>query len=83
MANISRRVSDDDKKAVDQILEGIGLTFSSATNAFYKQIIRHQGIPFELKADPFYSKQNIARLERGAEEIRRSGGVVHEVIFND
>lgn len=40
-------------------------------------------MPFELKSDPFYSKENLKRLERGAEEIRRTGGVIREVVLND
>ena len=42
MASVNIRVNDNDKKAVEQILADIGLTLSSATNAFYKQIIMQE-----------------------------------------
>jgi addiction module antitoxin, relB/dinJ family len=80
MASINIRVNDNDKKAVEQILADIGLTLSSATNAFYKQIIMHRGIPFELKADPFFSQENLKRLEKNAEQMKTTGGQIHEVL---
>lgn len=79
MSSITIRVDEADKKAVEQIFKDIGLNISSATNAFFKQVIMHGGIPFELKSDPFYSKQNIKRLEKSAKEIEKNGGETHDL----
>ena len=49
MANVSIKVNDQDKKEVEKIFSELGLTISSATNAFFKQVILHNGIPFKLR----------------------------------
>jgi len=48
--SISIRIDEDIKKDVESILSQIGLTLSSATNVFYRQIVRTRGIPFPLTA---------------------------------
>ncbi|WP_169777543.1 type II toxin-antitoxin system RelB/DinJ family antitoxin [Campylobacter mucosalis] len=83
MAVINIRVTDSDKKDLEEILEQIGLNLSVATNAFYKQVIMQGKIPFELKADPFYSKKNISRLEKSISQLNQNGGTIHEVINDD
>ncbi|KEA46228.1 damage-inducible protein [Campylobacter mucosalis] len=83
MAIINIRVTDSDKKDLEEILGQIGLNLSVATNAFYKQVIMQGKIPFELKADPFYSKKNISRLEKSISQLNQNGGTIHEVIKDD
>ncbi|QCD44775.1 type II toxin-antitoxin system RelB/DinJ family antitoxin [Campylobacter mucosalis] len=83
MAIINIRVTDSDKKDLEEILGQIGLNLSVATNAFYKQVIMQGKIPFELKADPFYSKKNISRLEKSISQLNQNGGTIHEVINDD
>lgn len=63
MANVSIRVDDMIKKQVEDICEELGLSLSTATNLFYKKMISYGGIPFELRVDPFYNKENQAHLE--------------------
>lgn len=63
MANVSIRVDDMIKKQVEDICSELGLSLSAATNLFYKKMISYGGIPFELKVDPFYSKENQDHLE--------------------
>ena len=43
---------------------------STAINIFLKTVVRENRIPFELTADPFYSKYNIEELERRVANIR-------------
>lgn len=64
MANISIRVDDVIKQQVEEICAELGLSLSAATNLFYKKMISYGGIPFELRVDPFYNKENQAYLER-------------------
>lgn len=64
MANVSIRVDDMIKKQVEDICSELGLSLSAATNLFYKKMISYGGIPFELKVDPFYSKENQEHLEK-------------------
>ena len=48
--NISIRVDEDVKKDAETLFAKLGLTLSAATNVFYRQAIRTQGIPFSLSA---------------------------------
>ena len=50
---------------------------------FLKQVVRYNGIPFELRIDPFYSAQNQARLLAAKERMERTGGTVHDLIEVD
>ncbi len=79
MANVNIRVDDNVKQDIEQIFADIGLTLTTATNAFYKQVIRHQGMPFELKADPFYSEKNLERLKQSISQMEATGGTIHDI----
>lgn len=58
MANLNIHVDDTLKKQAEMIFSDLGITLSAATTMFLKQVVRHNGIPFELRADPFYSAEN-------------------------
>lgn len=62
MAQISLRIDDDVKKNAETTLDEIGLSMSTAITIFLKTVVREQRIPFELTADPFYSKSNMEHL---------------------
>ena len=65
MANVNIRVDDTLKKEAEEIFSELGLSMSAATNVFYKQVVRHGGIPFDLRiSDPFYSVQNQSHLKK-------------------
>jgi len=64
MANVNIRVDDKLKQDAESVFSALGLSMSAATNVFYKQVVRHGGIPFELRIDPFFSAENQAHLER-------------------
>jgi DNA-damage-inducible protein J len=65
MANVNIRVDDALKLKAEEIFSELGLSMSAATNVFYRQVVRHGGIPFDLRIyDPFYSPENQARLQK-------------------
>jgi len=64
MANVNIRVDDMLKHEAESIFSALGLSMSAATNAFYRQVVRHKGIPFDLRIDPFYSSENQAHLQK-------------------
>ena len=78
MAQISLRVDDELKRNAERAFDDIGLSMSTAINIFLKTVVRENRIPFELSADPFYSKQNIAELERRIGEIKTGKSVLKE-----
>jgi len=46
--NMSIRVDEDVKREAETLFAKLGLTISAATNVFYQQAVRTQGIPFPL-----------------------------------
>jgi len=83
MANLNIRVDDTLKKQAEAIFSELGINLSVATTMFLKQVVRYNGIPFELRVDPFYSAQNQARLLAAKERMERTGGTVHDLIEVD
>lgn len=80
MANLNIRVDDTLKQQAELIFSDLGISLSAATTMFLKQVVRHNGIPFELRADPFFSAENQTRLLTAKERMEQSGGTVHELI---
>jgi DNA-damage-inducible protein J len=65
VANVNIRVEDSLKKSAENIFAELGMSMSTATNVFYRQVVRSGGIPFDLRvSDPFYSAKNQARLKK-------------------
>jgi DNA-damage-inducible protein J len=64
MGNVNIRVDDALKKDAERIFAELGLSMSTATNVFYRQVVRYGGIPFDLRIDPFYSIENQAHLQK-------------------
>ena len=63
MANVNIRVEDSLKAMAENIFSELGMSMSTATNVFYRQVVSCKGIPFDLRIDdPFYSAENQARL---------------------
>ncbi|MBQ7233118.1 MAG: type II toxin-antitoxin system RelB/DinJ family antitoxin [Bacillales bacterium] len=83
MANLNIRIDDTLKKQVEMVCSELGISLSAATIMFFKQVVRHNGIPFELRADPFYSVENQSRLLVAKERMEQTGGTVHELIVVD
>lgn len=48
-ANLYVRIEPDVKEQAESILAVLGIPVSNAINMFYKQIILHRGIPFEVR----------------------------------
>lgn len=57
MASINVRVDDELKKQSEMIFEELGMNTNTAINIFLKQVIRSNGIPFTVQADPFYQQR--------------------------
>ena len=48
-SNLYARIEPDVKEKAERILTALGITASGAITIFYKQIIIHGGLPFEIK----------------------------------
>lgn len=82
-ATLSVRVNSEDKKGFESFCEKVGMNASVAVNMFVKTVIREQRLPFEVKADPFYSESNMRRLEKSVEQLRESKGIENELLEGD
>jgi DNA-damage-inducible protein J len=80
MANLNIRIDDTLKKQAESVFYELGMNLSTATTIFLKQVVRHNGIPFELRIDPFYSSENQAHLIAAKKRMEKTGGTVHELI---
>lgn len=78
MAQINFRVDDDIKRSAERTLNDIGLNMSTAITIFLKAVVRENRIPFELTADPFYSKENMDELEKRLNDIHSGKNMLKE-----
>ena len=67
-AVINIRVEQETKDAFSEVCDEVGLATFQAVNVFAKAVIRHGGIPFELKSRLWKNK--------AMEEIDKGGGHV-------
>lgn len=59
-ANLYARIEPEVKEQAETILNALGIPASNAITMFYKQIILHRGLPFDVKLpDP---PMNISRM---------------------
>ncbi len=70
-------------KNFEEFCEQAGLNVSVAVNMFVKAVIQEQKLPFEVKADPFYSRENMERLEKSVQQLKDGNGTEHELIEVD
>ena len=47
--NLNIRIDKDVKMQAEKLFEALGLNMTTAVNIFLRQVIREQGIPFEVK----------------------------------
>ena len=78
LTTMSIRVDENDKKRFDEFCDQTGLNASVAVNMYIKAVLRENCIPFEVKADPFYSKENMERLERRIADVKSGKSVLKE-----
>ena len=85
MTQISLRVDEEVKRNAEKTFNEIGLSMSTAINIFLKKVARENRIPFELSADPFYSRENMAELDRRINSVRSGESTLkeHELIEVD
>jgi len=61
--NLTIRIDEDIKREAEILFSRIGLNTSSAINVFFRQAVREQAIPFELKPyDDYYTGQRLERI---------------------
>lgn len=84
-ANLSVRIDENDKRSFEIFCNETGMNVSVAINMFIKTVLREHKLPFEIKADPFYSECNIKYLEKIVADINNGKAKLeeHELIEED
>ena len=77
LATLSAKVDSENKKEFEQFCQETGMNVSVCINMFVKEVLRRRKLPFEVSADPFYSRENMAELERRAKDAK-AGKNMHE-----
>ncbi|MEE8824757.1 type II toxin-antitoxin system RelB/DinJ family antitoxin [Lentilactobacillus sunkii] len=80
---VSVRIDPELKKQTEEMLNSMGLTYSSAITMFSKAIVNEGKIPFEIKADPFYSKENQDVLRKSIKEAEKGKITQHDLMDRD
>lgn len=82
---VNFRMDNELKQKMEQTCKEMGITMTSAFTMFATKVTRERRIPFEVTADsdPFYSKENMARLKESIAQMEETGGTVHEVKYDD
>jgi len=70
VVNVNFKLDADIKKSMEEACSEMGISMSAAFKIFAKKVGREKRIPFEVSADPFYSKSNIRYLEEKMEEYK-------------
>ena len=78
MTQINFRIEEDVKLNAEKALKEMGLNMSTAITMFLVKVGREKRIPFEINADPFYSAENIAELERRVTNIQNGTSTLKE-----
>lgn len=89
-SNLYTRIEPEVKAEAEVILKTLGISASSAINMFYKQIILHKGLPFEVKLPSHpLDITNIgddklnAELEKGYKDLKNGNTQPVSEVFNN
>lgn len=88
-ANLYARIEPDLKENAEAILNVLGISASSAITMFYKQIVMHNGIPFELKIPnhPLVDINKITEdefnkeIEKGLQDVENGNTIPAKEVF--
>lgn len=85
LTTMSIRVDENDKRRFDDFCNQTGLNASVAVNMYIKAVLRDNCIPFEITADPFYSRENMNRLKKRIDDVNSGKSTLkeHELIEVD
>ena len=87
-ANIFVRIEPEIKEQAELVLEQLGIPMSNAVSMFLRQVVLHNGIPFEMKiprheplAYESLTKESFdLEIEKGIQDVRAGRGYSAESI---
>ena len=86
MTTISVQINKEDKELANEILKDLGLNMSTYINMAIKQLIKNNGVPFEV-VNPKPSKELLEALQEGEDilngKIKTKGYHSVKKLFED
>lgn len=89
-ANLYVRIDPELKERAESILSSLGISPSSAITMFYRQVVLHNGLPFEIKLPPhpldisrLTEEELDAELEIGYQEAINGEAMPADEVFAD
>ena len=80
MTSVTIKIDDEVKKGAESLFGRLGISMSTAVNVFFRQAIREQAIPFQVKAeggyDEYFNEQNQKVLEESIAQFKAGDVVV-------
>ena len=71
-SNLTIRIDEDVKREAESLFNKIGINMSAAINIFFRQALREQAMPFELKPyDDYYTGKRLDRVLRSIGQAER------------
>ena len=67
--SISIRIDSNLKDEAEEVLDSMGLNYTTAITLFLKAVTNEGKIPFEIKSDPFYSRANQEQLKHSINQL--------------
>ena len=83
MTQMNIRIDEAVKAQAEILFDELGLNMTTAVNMFIKTAIRENGIPFDLKIDPFYSERNMEVLNKSIQDANEGRLIERELIEVD
>ncbi|MCL2060569.1 MAG: type II toxin-antitoxin system RelB/DinJ family antitoxin [Oscillospiraceae bacterium] len=84
--NINIRIDANIKQEAETLFEKLGISLSGAINIFFRQAIRLQAIPFEIKAkspeddyNDYFSPDVVKSILKSAEHIKRGESITFTI----
>jgi DNA-damage-inducible protein J len=68
-AYITARIEPKLKAQAGRVLAKVGVSTTDAITMFMRQVVLHEGLPFEVRAPNAESRRAIAELEAGGGEV--------------
>ena len=77
---VQARVPAELKSGTDAIFQSMGMDTATGIRMFLAQVKLRNALPFEVKADPFWSDENQRVLRRSIAQLESGRGVKHDLI---
>ena len=77
---VNIRMDSKVKSDMEAVCKELGMNMTTAFTISAVKMGREHRIPFEVSADPFYSRENMSHLKRSIAALDEGRGVAHDLV---